>query len=86
MGQYINETNAGLLGATGKAEALLNDGATEISKPDLFIDNLVCVVDNFMFEACAYIYSDGELKAFTEGSDSRPKRWFIYPHAKQFAK
>lgn len=43
MGMYVNETNAGLLGATGKAEALLKDGATEISQPENFVDNLVCV-------------------------------------------
>jgi len=85
MGMYVNETNKGLLGATGKSEALLNDGATEISKPDNFVDNLVCVVDNYIFEACAYCYSEEEFKVFAQ-NDGRPKRWFIYPHVKQFAR
>ena len=44
MGKYVNQTSNGLVGASfkEKCEALLRDGAIEISEPEKFEENLVC--------------------------------------------
>lgn len=87
MGKYINQTSKGVaLGLHGKAGALKNDGAVKIATPTEFRANLVCVMDNGPFEAAAYIYSESELRAFTQPSDTRPKEWFEYEHAPNVAR
>jgi len=38
---------------------------------------LICVVDNGIFEAAGYCYSESEFHAFNEASDHRQKIWLI---------
>lgn len=40
---------------------------------------LVCLVDNGPFTAAAVIYDEGELAAFSDPDDWRPKSWFVVP-------
>lgn len=88
MGQYINQTQNGVLGTSfvQKCEGLLKLGATEINVPKEFVPNLVCVLDNVLFGAAAFIYNEDELKVFTDPSDERPKRYFIWDKVEEFAK
>lgn len=82
MGAYINKINGKALPMKGKAKFIIDnvDGAIRTSETDMFSENIVCVVDNGMFEAAAYIYSNSELHAFAE-SDGRPKTWLSVPNA-----
>jgi hypothetical protein len=88
MGTYINKDSSGIeLSATCKSELLQLDGATVIPKPDKWVENLVCVVNNYnMFEAAAYVDSPGEFEAFNQPDDDRTKTWLIYPNVKQALK
>jgi hypothetical protein len=36
----------------------------------------VCLVDNGIFTAAGIVYSNGELQAFTDPFDARPKYWY----------
>ena len=87
MGKYINQTSKGTVGssAASKIKNLIDDGAIAITQPVHFIPNLVCVVDNGFFGAAAYAYTEGELKAFTDPSDRRPKKWFTWDKVEQYA-
>lgn len=85
MGLYINENSKGETLNLDKADAILQDGGVEIDTPTEFTDDLVCVVDNGIFEAAAYAYSPAEMNEFAL-PDGRDKRWFKYPHAKTLAK
>lgn len=81
MGYYIDKNSANTpLGALGKAQALIADGARQISPPTTFQENLVCVVDNRIFEAAAYCYSPEEMEEFLR-PDGRRKVWLVYEHA-----
>jgi hypothetical protein len=86
MGMYINQTSNGPVGASfrDKCDALIEDGATPINPPEEFQENLVCVVNNVMFAAAAYAYSESEMIEFKR-NDGRNKQWFIYDKAKEFA-
>lgn len=86
MGKYINETSNGAVGTSFKDKwlALLEDGAEAIDPPTEFQENLVCVIDNGIFAAAGYAYSEDEMIEFRR-NDGRPKQWFIYNKAKQFA-
>lgn len=82
MGRYINQNSKGeSLPANGKAAALIADGAKVISQPTEFEENVVCVVENGMFDAAGYMFNANELKAFTYPGDNRPKTWLKYEHA-----
>ena len=84
MGYYINETSTGKeLPAIGKAMALINDGAKEV-QPE-FQPNLICVVNNGMFDAAAYAYSEKEFNVFSQ-PDGRLKTWLVHPQAETLAK
>ena len=87
MGKYINTLPTGeALPANGKADLLLTiEGAKRIPQPFIWVEDIVCVVSNGSFEAAAYCYSPEELKAFSIGSDYRPKTWMIVPNAKELA-
>lgn len=80
MGYYINSTSKGLgLPATGKAEMLVLDGAELISTPSSFQDieenkALICIVDNFTFEAAGLCYNESEFEEFVR-DDGRPRTW-----------
>lgn len=91
MGYYINSTPAGTLPNVGKAQFLLKNvpGTQQVPAPKResdFVENLVCVVNNGMFEAAGYCFSVSEMIAFSQPSDSRPKIWLVVPDAKVFAK
>lgn len=74
MGYYIQTNDL-----KGKAQQIVDlHGGTIIPHPDNFdeqSEGLVCVVDNGLFEAAVYVYSQGEFEAFTLSSDHRPKTW-----------
>ena len=81
MGYYINHISTGkALHAIGKADALIADGAVEVSG-DEFVPNMICVVDNGIFEAAAYAYDEDEYNVFKR-PDGRPKQWLTHPQAK----
>lgn len=85
MGRYINETSKGEpLPRTGKANALINDGA-KIVQPNKFQENLICVIENGFFDAAGYAFSENEFKAFKH-PDGRNKIWLVHPLAKKLAK
>jgi hypothetical protein len=87
MGKYINQDSKGNMfpaSASGKIAMLKADGAEQVY-PDKWVENLVCVVDNGMFGAAGYAYCSEEFKAFNNPEDFRPKKWFIYEHAKELA-
>lgn len=81
MGYYINQIDGKLLPARGKAQFLIENGAEKVNRPTEFVENLVCVVDNFLFDAAGYIFSESELHAFNDPHDTRPKTWLIVPNA-----
>lgn len=78
MGYYI-ETDA----STGKAQWLVfNENAEFVQQPDSFDGvpedkALICVVNNFIFEAAAYCFSPEEFEVFTLPDDVRPKKWLL---------
>ena len=82
MGYYINEDSTGTNIELNKCAGIINDGGKEISQPTEFTEDLVCVVNNGFFEAAGYCYSPKEFEVFSDATDRRSKRWFIYPHAK----
>ncbi len=84
MGKYINETSKGPIQGS-KTAAIVIDGGEQIKQPDSFIPNLICVVDNGIFDAAGYCYNEGEFKVFSK-FDGRPKTWLIYPNAEKYAK
>jgi hypothetical protein len=89
MGRYINHTSTGTpLPARGKMSALLADGATLYGGilKNANLDTLVCIVDNGMFEAAAWVYDKREVAEFSNPQDRRQKVWLVYPHAKQGAR
>jgi len=83
MGYYINKDSKGnALPPHGKVRALIADGAHIIEHRDgEFEENLVCVVDNGMFEAAGYAFNADEMEAF-EYPDGRYRTWLVYEHAR----
>jgi hypothetical protein len=88
MGQYINHTPAGVLAQKGKAFDLIKCGAKLLlSAPSQWEENLICVVDNGIFEAAAYVQDDRDLRDFSDYTrDERPRVWLKWDRAKEFAK
>jgi hypothetical protein len=87
MGYYINtKPNGEPLSPTHKADQLLRvPGAREIMAPQkTFTADLVCVVENGLFDAAAFCYSEKEQNEFAE-FDGRRKRWLIVPDAGKLA-
>lgn len=81
MGYYINTINGKTLPPKGKADFLLENGATKVEYPVSFQENLVCVVENVFFDAAAFAFSERELMEFNNPSDHRQKKWLIVPDA-----
>ena len=82
MGYYINKNSKGEnLQPHNKAYQLISDGAKEINNPRQVVDDMVCVVENGMFDAAAYIYNQKEFEAFNDPIDLRRKTWLKYEHA-----
>jgi hypothetical protein len=81
MGYYINKINSQVLGTSfdEKCQGLLDNGATQTSDSE-FKENLVCVVDNGIFAAAGYAFSEKEFEYF-KMPDTRRKKWFIVPNA-----
>lgn len=78
MGFYI-ETGS----SSEKAAWLLKNHNAIITRcPASFDDipsdkGLICVVDNYIFEAAAYCFSESELRDFSDWTDHRPKKWLL---------
>ncbi len=85
MGKYINKTSTGEQLGWDKTETLIKDGAKEIPEPTQWRPNLVCVVDNGVFEAAGYAFDEREMKHFLT-PDARHKTWLEYTHAEKLAK
>lgn len=88
MGKYINHTPEGPLKANSKAEDLIKAGAVMLpGVPNNWEENLVCVVDNGIFEAAAYVQDERDLNDFSDYTyDERPRVWLQWDKAKEFAK
>jgi hypothetical protein len=77
MGYYIQTEST-----FGKARSLiLNHKAVRISEPNSFAEvpankGLICVVDNYMFEAAGFCYSESEFRTFAS-PDGREKIWLL---------
>ena len=87
MGLYINQTQNGPLGSHQKAKSLQDAGAKLLgpSNPG-YQPNLICVVNNGIFEAAGYCDSEREYQAFTHPSDDRLKTWLTWDRVTEFAK
>lgn len=85
MGYYINQINGKGLPHNFKAKMLIENGAVKIDEPTEFCENLVCVVENGIFDAAAYAYNEGEMKHFQNPSDNRPKTWLIVENAAELS-
>lgn len=77
MGCYINPQNE-------TKEMFLEEHGTRISlyyfrtfKEFDGLDLPVCLVHNGMFTAAAIAYNEGEISAFTDPSDVRPKKFYL---------
>ena len=82
MGYYINEPK---MGAKNKAAVLVNEyGAkrTFSTPPSLVPPSkaLVCVVENFIFDAAAFVFDDEEYASFIQ-PDGRPRTWLLMNRA-----
>lgn len=82
MGAYIEVPEN-----KGKARQILDIyGGKDVSgeRPLTFADippgdALICVVDNGLFEAAAWVYDRREFVEFSDTRDSRPKQWLLIP-------
>lgn len=81
MGFYINDINGEGIGVSfeQKCENLQKHGAEEVSG-DEFKENLVVVVDNGLFAAAGYAFSEREYEVFCDPNGRRTK-WFVVPDA-----
>lgn len=91
MGKYINVNSKGAgLPSLNKAIALVNDGAvilhygTTVPESLKFQENLVCVVENGLFDAAGYCYSESEFNQW-KIADGRYKTWLYYKYAESLA-
>lgn len=87
MGYYLNHDSTGKeLPAKGKVEVLLATGGEKVHGLGLtFQPNLVCVVDNGVFEAAAFAYDRDEMNVFNSPRDMRHKVWLTYPGAAEIS-
>lgn len=85
MSYYINEDSKGnLLPDTGKAEALIADGAKAVSGL-IFQPNMICVVKNpFSFDAAVYAHKS-MYNHIIKYPDYREKVWLIHPMARELS-
>lgn len=82
MGKYING-----IGTTFR-EKISNlkkhHDAEAINPPEVFQENLVCVVDNGPFAAAGWAFDEREMREFS-APDRRPKQWMIVPNVENLA-
>lgn len=83
MGRYINKTPTGPIGLR-KVHALIIDGAKQIPAPTEWRPNLVCVVDNGIFDAAGYAFDERQMRIMLT-PDHRKTVWLEYPHAEALA-
>jgi hypothetical protein len=83
MGYYINHDSNGKELGRLKVESLLADGATIVDGSE-FLPNLVCVIDNGMFMAAGYCFSEREYEEF-KLPDGRRRTWLVHPKAKELS-
>ena len=76
MGWYINGIGVSYEEKVSTLKNKHNAAITDNS----FKDDLVCVVDNGMFAAAAYMKTEQEFQHFNE-PDTRRKIWLIVPNA-----
>lgn len=78
MGCYVNPPDE------SKEEFLQREGrGIRVDEAEITADEVpVCLVDNGMFRAAAVAYSHGELRAFGDVTDMRPKAWFMVSREK----
>lgn len=84
MGNYINKIENQYLPAKGKVEVLKSFGAKVIEQKDVLVGD-ICVVDNIMFEAAAFLKNRRELEAFMDPTDNRKKTYLRWDKAEQYA-
>lgn len=77
MGCYVNPRDG-----SDKFTWLKKNGA-ETSGPGKITETHlpVCLVDNGLFEAAGIAFDEGELQAFNQPHDIRPRWWFVVPKA-----
>jgi hypothetical protein len=87
MGKYIEKLPDGTeLPKHGKVHALLTiEGAKIINQPIEWEEDIVCVVDNYTWDAAAYAFDDIELRRFSHPRDDRFRVWLKIPNAKNLA-
>lgn len=77
MGYYVNPPGVPkeewLLSHGKAAQAIAPDGPPPEGRA------WVCIVNNGAFTAAGVVYSQGELEAFSEPGDRRPKMWVQVP-------
>lgn len=81
MGHYINRISTGEpLPATGKAQALIQDGA-RITHAE-FQPNLICVVENpgGLFDAALYCEIETDFIRTQNKLDTRKKVYLVHPN------
>lgn len=83
MGYYINSIGTTF---TDKVQQLKENHQATITDSS-WKENLVCVVDNNLFGAAAYMYSEQERNYFAE-MEQNGKRvcWLVVPNAKELSK
>ncbi len=83
MGYYINHNSQGkALDSFLKAEQLMLDGA-KVVEP-VWQENLICVVENGIFDAAGYAFDEKEFEQFLY-PDGRKKTWLTHPLAKKLS-
>jgi hypothetical protein len=88
MARYINTYKGVDLPVHGKTQFLLANvpGATRISPVNIeYQPDLVCVIDNGIFQAAAYLNTPNEFEVFRDDRSGRPKDWLIVPGVAEFA-
>ena len=87
MGQYLNKNPQGeFLPAKGKAKAIEQFPGAMINAttPRTWQQNLVCVVDNGIWDAALWVRDKDELDRVLRSinaGDNRPMVWLIVPNA-----
>jgi hypothetical protein len=88
MGYYINNVKGKFLPTKGKAKFLTDniEGSENLRSkpPENYSDNIVCVIENLMFDAALYCYSENEFNYVKSINDGRQKTWLIIPDAKNY--
>lgn len=81
MGKYLTKDMEGKsLHTNHKAHQLMKSGAKIIGEPAELIPDLVCVVENGLFDAAAWADTEEEMNRFKR-PDGRRKIWLIVPGA-----